>query len=192
MTPTTTTAYSMQQLGLPDDEALNETQLALIEPQRAALGFVPNMYRAMVNQPALLTSYIHGYQLFRTATDFGPIEQEVVFLAISSDNGCDYCTAAHSMVADKASGVPADVLSAIRAGATIADPRLAALYATATAVSAQRGHPDEATTQAFLKAGFTELDLLSVVLAVSVKVISNYTNHLFSTPVDAAFEQYAL
>lgn len=149
MNQTTTTTYSMQQLGLPDDAALDETQLASIEPTREALGFVPNMYRAMLNQPALLTSYLHGYHLFRTATNFGPVEQEVVFLAISSDNGCNYCTAAHSMVADKVSGVPAEVLSAIREGTEIPDARLAALYATSTAVSAERGRPSDATVAAF-------------------------------------------
>lgn len=36
-------------------------------------------------------------------------------LAVSQVNGCTYCTAAHSMIADKKSGVPADVLNAIRA-----------------------------------------------------------------------------
>jgi len=30
------------------------------------------------------------------------------------------------------------------------------------------------------------------VLAIAVKTISNYTNHLFDTPVDAAFASYDL
>lgn len=192
MTATTETHYSMKDLDLVDDDTLDETQLGLIEAQRAALGFVPNMYRAMVNRPALLETYLDGYARFRTETGFGSVEQEVVLLAISYDNRCAYCTAAHSMVADKMSGVPSEVLSAIRSGEEIPDERLAALYAAAAAVTASRGRPDAATVEAFLAAGFTEADLLSVVLAVSVKVISNYTNHLFDTPVDAEFSDYTL
>jgi len=46
--------------------------------------------------------------------------------------------------------------------------------------------------QAFIDAGYSEQQALQVVLAIAVKTISNYTNHLCDTPVDAAFASYAL
>ncbi|MDE2593517.1 MAG: carboxymuconolactone decarboxylase family protein, partial [Burkholderiales bacterium] len=67
----------------------------------------------------------------RIQSGFTPAEQEVVFLAVSQTNGCTYCMAAHSMLADKKSGVPKDVLQAIRAGQPIPDSKLASLYALA-------------------------------------------------------------
>jgi len=42
-----------------------------------------------------------------------------------------------------------------------------------------------------LAAGYTETDILEVLLAVAVKTISNYTNHLFHTPVDSVFARRA-
>lgn len=51
----------------------------------------------------------------------------------------------------------------------------------------ERGRPDRNHVEAFLAAGFTEKQILDVVLAIAVKTISNYTNHLFGTPLDAAF-----
>jgi alkylhydroperoxidase family enzyme len=39
----------------------------------------------------------------------------------------------------------------------------------------------------FLDAGYTERQVLELVLAAAVKTISNYTNHLFDTPLDAPF-----
>jgi alkylhydroperoxidase family enzyme len=55
------------------------------------------------------------------------------------------------------------------------------------AVVDTRGLPSRADVEAFLVAGFQESDILQVVLAIAVKTISNYTNHLFRTPVDEAF-----
>jgi alkylhydroperoxidase family enzyme len=40
----------------------------------------------------------------------------------------------------------------------------------------------------FLAAGYTEEHVLSILLAASVKTISNYANHLFATPVDEVFK----
>jgi alkylhydroperoxidase family enzyme len=55
-----------------------------------------------------------------------------------------------------------------------------------------RGRPVEAEVKEFLKAGFKEEQILEVVLAIAVKTISNYANHLFNTKIDSAFESYSL
>ena len=70
-----------------------------------ALGFIPNMYADMANSPSALETYGVGYNFFRSDSGFTPVEQEVVFLTISHENGCEYCMAAHSMVGEKMSGV---------------------------------------------------------------------------------------
>lgn len=153
-------------------------------------GFLPNMYLNMANAPAVLSTYLHGYALFRSESGLKPAEQEVVFLAVSQVNGCTYCTAAHSMIADKKSGVPADVLKAIRAGEPIPDARFAALYALTAEMVRTHGRPSPATLDSFLSAGFQEKDVLYIVLAIAVKTLSNFSNHAFATPVDAVFAAY--
>jgi uncharacterized peroxidase-related enzyme len=157
------------------DEALNK------------LGFIPNMYSVMANSPGLLDTYIHGYNRFRELSGFTSAEQEVVFLAISRENGCTYCVAAHSFLADKMSGVPEPVTDAIRAGTPIADAKLAELHAFTRAMVVKRGLPSAAEVAAFLAAGYSERQILEVVLAISVKTLSNFANHLFHTPVDKVF-----
>lgn len=151
------------------------------------LGFIPNMYGVMANSPGLLDTYIHGYERFRESSGFTPAEQEVVLLAISRENGCAYCVAAHSFIADRMSGVPAAVTDAIRDGVPIPDARLAALHDFARTLVVQRGLPGKADVAAFLAAGFTERHILEIVLAIAVKTLSNYANHLFHTPVDSTF-----
>lgn len=162
-----------------------------LEQARQQVGMIPNMYAAMANLPAALETYRLGYDRFRRDSGFSPAEQEVVFLTISKENGCEYCVSAHSFVADAVSGVPTAVTNAIREGAEIPDPRLRALATFTRALVQKRGWPSAGDAQAFLDAGYTEKQILAIVLAIAVKTISNYTNHLFATPLDAAFQARA-
>jgi uncharacterized peroxidase-related enzyme len=168
------------------------TQKEVLDTALKQVGFIPNMYANMVNAPAVLSTYLHGYALFRSESGLSSVEQEVVFLAISQVNGCNYCTAAHSMIADKKSGVPAAVLAAIRAGAPLPDAKLAALFAFTQEMVRSQGRPADAVLKAFLAQGYSERDVLYVVLAMAVKTLSNYSNHAFGTELDAGFAAYKL
>ena len=164
----------------------------VLETAQAKLGFVPNLYANMANSPGALGIYFSGYNLFREQSGFSPAEQEVVFLTISKENACEYCFAAHSMIADKMSGLPLQAVQAILHGQIIDDAKLAALSVFVRAVLLSRGRPVDAEVKAFLHAGFKEEQILEIVLAIAVKTISNYTNHLFNTPIDSAFASYAM
>lgn len=176
-------------LTLPPRTIENAEPIArdLLAAAQAQLGFIPNMYTTMANSPGLLSTYIHGYTQLRHSSGFTPVEQEVVFLVISRANGCGYCMAAHSFVADAMSRVPMAVTNAIRDDQAIADPKLAALALFTGVMFATRGLPSRSDVEAFLAAGYSENHMLDVVLAIAVKTISNYSNHLFHTPVDLAF-----
>ncbi|MBI4755735.1 MAG: carboxymuconolactone decarboxylase family protein, partial [Betaproteobacteria bacterium] len=82
---------------------------AVLDKALAQVGFIPNMYARMVHSPGLLDTYLDGYAAFRRDSGFTPAEQEVVFLVISRSNGCEYCVAAHSFLADVKSGVAREV-----------------------------------------------------------------------------------
>ncbi|MGD9620727.1 MAG: carboxymuconolactone decarboxylase family protein [Mycolicibacterium sp.] len=181
-------SHSERALTLParDPDDADPAVAAILTKARAKLGFLPNMYRNMANAPGLLETYLVGYDAFRQNSGLTAAEQEIVLLAISTTNGCQYCVAAHSTIADL-SGVPGDVTDALRDGLPIADARLDALASFTRTMVESRGLPTAAALQAFLDAGFTESDVLGIVLAIAVKTISNYSNHLFHTEVDSAF-----
>lgn len=160
---------------------------ALLKAVKAGMGMVPNMYGAMANLPALLDTYSHGYGKFRAEAGFTPVEQEVVFLAISRFNGCHYCVAAHSFVGDMMSKVPTEVTDAIRDGRTVPDAKLEALREFTHLMTESRGNPTPEQAKSFLSAGYTEEHILGIILAISVKVISNFSNHIFHTEIDPAF-----
>lgn len=162
----------------------------IFENTRSKLGFVPNMYRTMGNSSGYLSTYIQGYNAFREGSGFTPQEQETVFLTLSRENGCDYCTAAHSMIADKVSKLPPADLAALRDNASLSDAKLDALSVFTSQVHETRGLVTKSAARNFLAAGYSENHILEVILALSVKILSNYSNHIFHTEVDAAFSTY--
>ena len=184
------THYVAKQLTAVTRSGANAKQKEVLDIALKQIGFIPNMYANMVNVPAVLTTYLQGYAAFREASGLTPAEQEVVLLAISRQNGCTYCTAAHSMIADKMSGVPAPVLAAIRAGQPIPDPKLRALHDFARELVRTAGKPSAADAERLFAAGYDETTILNVILAAAVKTLSNYSNHLFATKVDDAFAAY--
>jgi uncharacterized peroxidase-related enzyme len=161
-----------------------------LEATAKRLGFIPNMYGYMAYAPDLLNTYLAGYEGFRRNSGFSPAEQETVFLAVSEANGCDYCVAAHSMIAEKMSKVPADSIAALRTGAALPDPRLQALAAFTRTMVETAGRPTRADVDAFIAAGFEPGQVFAVILAIGVKTFSNYTNHVVATKLDPAFAAY--
>lgn len=151
----------------------------------SAFGFIPNLLGVFAESPAALKAYLALGELFGS-TSFSDTERQTVLLAISRFNDCRYCVAAHSTIADMQS-VPADVVDAIRTDHPIADARLEALRSFTTAMIEERGWVSEADIANFLAAGFTKANILDVILATSFKTLSNYTNHIAETPLDAAF-----
>lgn len=160
----------------------------ILENTKRTLGFVPNMYSTMANNPALLDAYTYSYKSFRENSGFSSQEQEVVFLTISFENECDYCMAAHSFIADKMSNVPVEITNAIRNNTEIGDLKLNALSLFTRLMLEKRGLPSQDDINTFLEAGYTENNILGVITGIGIKAMSNYFNHVFNTPVDNAFK----
>lgn len=171
-----------------DLESADERRKPIIEAVIKKNGNLPNMYANMINSPGLLETYLHGYDVFRKESGFTPAEQEVIFLTISYENGCEYCMAAHSLIADKMSKVPETVTNAIRDGHEIPDSKLRTLSLFTKELLLSRGRPSHAAIKLFLEAGYDERKILEIVLAIAVKTLSNYSNHLFETEVDPIFK----
>lgn len=156
---------------------------------KKSLGFVPNLFGVMAEAPALLKSYATLSGIF-DETSFSATEQQIVLLAVSYENDCGYCVAGHSAIAGMQK-IPGDVIKAIRDGQPIADARLEALRRFTVAVVKSRGWPSKADTRDFLAAGYGRQRILEVVLGVGMKTLSNYANHVATTPLDPAFAPVA-
>ncbi len=114
-------------------------------------------------------------------------ERQIILMTNNRLNGCTYCMAAHTSISQGAK-VPADVIDALRNGTDIADAKLEALRAFAARVNETRGWVEQSDLDALFAAGYTKETVFEVILGTSLKVMSNYTNHVAQTPVDAAFK----
>lgn len=164
-------------------ESIQET-LRVREKQ---LGLLPNLYGYFANAPGLLNAYLAADEAFRNESTFSPTEQEVVLLTISRANGCTYCVSVHSWLADNLSKVPTEITDAIREWRPIPDEKLEALSRFTEHMWETRGLPDPARMEAFRQAGYQDRQVLDIIHAIGLKTLSNYTNHLTHTEVDAAF-----
>lgn len=161
---------------------------AMLTGARSAFGFVPNLLGMLAEAPAALEAYLGVSAAFQKSS-LTPTEQQVVLLAASVTNECQYCVAAHSAAATMAR-VPAGVVDALRSGDPIADPKLEALRRFTEAVVRERGWANEELA-AFHAAGYSRAQVLEVLAGVTQKTLSNYANHLAETPLDAAFAKAA-
>ncbi|MBI4951514.1 MAG: carboxymuconolactone decarboxylase family protein [Myxococcales bacterium] len=176
----------MSQLSLPlvDPESAPEPARTTLAATAKRYGFLPNLYRVFANAPIALDAYLAVSACFERGT-LTPGERNVVLLAASRSNGCRYCVAVHSTVADMQKDDP-KVTEALRAGVPIEDQRLEALRRLAEALVTGRGHA-EAELAAFVEAGFAASQVLEVLVGIALKTLSNYTNHIAVTPLDGVF-----
>lgn len=171
------------------DAAADPDVSALFEAARESLGFVPNTYRGMARAPALLETYRLGYGLVRAGSFTGP-EQEVIFLTASLMNDCPYCVGAHSALGIEDFGLAAEHVEALRNGGSLSDARLEALRAFTVEMVRTTGRPRADVAEAFLSAGYSEAQMFEVILAISLKMLSNFAGRLGAPEPDERFRPY--
>lgn len=154
----------------------------ILENVEAAWNFVPNLHRVLAESPATLEAYGAVFALFDKSS-FTPAERQVIYLAINFVNECEYCMSGHTALAAMA-GVDGDTIEALRENVPLSDARLEALRTFTARLTETRGELAAGEVDAFRAAGFTNAQILEVILAVSVKTISNYVNHIAKTPLD--------
>ncbi len=177
----------MTELTIQTPETAQGSAQPILEGALKQLGFVPNLYGTLANSPFALEAYTDLATTAAKRSSFSAEEQQVALIAISIENGCDYCVAAHSTIA-ASSGVNEASIEAVRGSGAFQDEKLEVLRDTAVALVKKRGWLDAEDVATFVAAGYEPGQLLDLVALSALKTISNYTNHIASTPLDAAFE----
>jgi uncharacterized peroxidase-related enzyme len=166
-------------------ETAPEAAKESLKVAQRSFGFLPNLLGVMAEAPISLKAYIDLTDLL-SQSSLTPVEQQLLMLAISHENACDYCMSAHSTVAEMV-GMPRLVLTALRDGSVIPDAKLEALRSFAMGVVRWRGRMDHRRCEEFLASGYTQQNILEVIFAVAMKTLSNYSSHITQIPVDAEF-----
>ncbi len=168
---------------LHDTATAPAASVELLKGVQKTWGFVPNLHRVLAESPAALEAYDTLWGIAEK-TSFSPVERNVAYLSIIYENECVYCMAGHTNLSRMAK-VSDQTIAAVREGRPIADPKLEALRRFAALVTRNRGAVTQDDVDAFKAAGYGNQAILDLLVLAATKLISNYTNHLAQTPLDA-------
>ncbi len=124
------------------------------------------------NKPGILDNYFHGYQRFQQDSRLTFLEQELIFQTISEFQGYDDGTAAHA-------GTEERFLMASSADRLGANPRLEELRKFTQQLLLSRGQLSKLDVQTLLASGYQESHILSIIHAVSIRILSHDPNQFF-------------
>jgi uncharacterized peroxidase-related enzyme len=145
------------------------------------VGRVPNLLKMLANSPAALT----GYRALRSAlaeSSLSAATRRRITLAVTEVNGCDYCRSAN-IYFGRQSDLDDAELTANRNGASN-DMQADAAVRLAAKITRERGHVTDADVAAFKAAGYSDGELIELVLQVSLTTMTNYLNEVAGTEID--------
>ena len=154
----------------------------LFNAVQAKLGSVPNMMRTMANSEAVLEGYLN----LSVALSHGKLNNktgELIALAVSDSNSCDYCLAAHTFIGEKLLKTDPAVLEAARIGES-ADAKTKAILQFAKTLVSKGGILNDADVNAAKEAGINDAELSEIVAHVALSVLTNYFNNTANTEID--------
>ncbi len=91
----------MATVPLISDEAASAEVLAVFDDIRAARGtdYINNFWRALANDPPLLKATWKRLKQVMGPGELDPLVKEMIYVAVSVANGCEYCTHSHTAAA---------------------------------------------------------------------------------------------
>lgn len=152
-------------------------------------GSVPNIFADMAESPLPMELYQNGQDTLMKRATLGPEKVNLVQLAVSVENVCEFCVPAHTWVAESMKTDEA-IVDAIRQGKEGPDESINALVVFTRLMVRKRGRLSDSEVQALLDAGYTREQVFEVLSIVSYKVITNYTSALTGTKPNDFMEDY--
>jgi len=165
---------------IPGREEVSEANQATFDQLKKGIGFVPNLYAYYAKSETALNDYL---TLQNRKTTLTGKEKEIVNLVTSQINGCRYCQSAHTALG-KMNGFTEEQILEIRKGSASFNEKYDALVKFTAAVVENRGKASEADKEVFFGAGYSEINLIDVVMLVGDKTISNYIHNLIDFEID--------
>jgi len=158
----------------------------LLRRLQNSFGFLPALFAKLAESATALAAYMNLRTQFEKSS-LSPVEQQVVALAVSVENGSTFCTSAHSYAARHLTGMPEEVIAALRDGRALPDPKLNVLAEFARDIVRERGRLGRGDLNVVLAAGYSMEQVLDILLGVALKTFTNYASHIVRPPLNAEF-----
>jgi len=179
----------MSDFKLHDKDSAPTESKSLLESSEKAFGMIPNLHAVMAEAPGILAAYQQEHELFVNSS-FNENELTVVWQTINVYHSCHYCVPAHTAIA-KQMGADDSITEQLKKGETLDDGKLQTLRLFTEAMLEKRGQVSQTDLKNFFDAGYGNRQVLEVILGISQKTMSNYTNAIAETPIDEPFKKFA-
>jgi uncharacterized peroxidase-related enzyme len=174
--------------GAEDDVRITALDLApgKLSPEMAAyfkkcdekLGFVPNVLKAFAFDNGKLEAFVdYRAQLVQNAASLSKLEIEMIATAVSSQNHCFYCLAAHGNAVRQLGDPVLGEMMVMNYRAARLSRRRRAMLDFAVKLTTQPWEVEEEDRERLRRAGFTDRDIWDI---ASVAAFYNMTNRLTS------------
>jgi len=160
-----------------------------LEESIKSFGMLPGLHGVLAESPQALEAYKTLHRLFENSS-FDAEELTVVWQTINVEHECHYCVPAHTAIAHIMK-VDSALTEALRNRDAMPNDKLQALQNATLSIIRNRGRISDKELEDFYAAGYGERQVLDILLGLAQKTISNYTNHIANTPVDALFQKFA-
>lgn len=172
----------MKTIQVPVVDQLSETSKNILAQVEKKLGKVPNLYATIGYSPAALKAMLDTEAGLSQDATFSAKEREAINLIVSQVNNCEYCLAAHTMLA-KMKGYTAEETLAIRKG-IVNDTKLQTAVQLAASITNNKGAAEPALLDAFFAAGYDEKALIELTALIALRSFTNYVYANTKIPVD--------
>lgn len=179
----------MSTLKIHTIETAPEGSKPLLENSLKVFGMIPGLHGVLAGSPEVLEAYQKLHELFSNSS-FNPEELTVVWQSINVEHECHYCVPGHTGIAHMMK-VDSGLTNALRNREAMPNKKLQVLQDTTLSIVRNRGRISDSELESFYAIGYGERQVLEIILGLAQKTISNYTNHIANTPVDAPFQKFA-
>lgn len=163
-------------------EAAPESSQSLLKAVEQQLGVVPNLFRLVAVNPAALEGYL-GLSGALSKGLLSVALREGIALAIAEVNGCEYCLSAHTYLG-KALAKMEDAEVLANRKALSKDNKTGVALEFAVEVSLKRGQVTDELVQKVKAAGFSDAEIIEIILNVALNIWTNTLNNVANTEVD--------
>jgi uncharacterized peroxidase-related enzyme len=166
---------SLTWLHVPSPEELPAEVHELWAPSLDKLGFVPNVLRLYALRPDNLLAWNAWYEVaMKGGSGLTKAEREMIAVAVSLENDCPYCIAAHSAALRKLTKDPtaSDRLASGYATAGL-EPRQVAMLDYAVKLTRRPAEMTEADVDALREAGWSDEDVMDIAEVTGLFNMSN-------------------
>ncbi|MET3980290.1 putative peroxidase-related enzyme [Mucilaginibacter sp. UYP25] len=168
-------------INVPLPEEVSPESQILLENIKKRAGKIPNLYATIGHSSHALKGFLNFEESLNKGA-FSAKEREAIALVVSEVNHCDYCLAAHTILAIK-HGFSKEQTLLIRKGIA-KEMKLNTIIQLAKSIAENKGEVSPLLLDSFYNEGYTQSALVELTGLVAVRVFTNYVYALSDIPVD--------